>query len=211
MKVLMEYAINEFNTLVSALAGAEQGLSSGSSTPYTQLYKDIQSGNKRVSPMVIEDTRVVSGATSQNYFDDGDNKETGVRNLASGRLAKGQFFLPVAMAITGVYDGTNAITLASLKNKSFLDLASLNNGMGLENGEITFRVEDSPIFKDLSLMLFDTRGRDDLGKGVLPLGPSEIIRQEQKIEATIKFAATVPDHVAVRIALIGAGTYTRAN
>lgn len=211
MNTLMKYAIDEFNSLVSALAGAEQGLSAGSDTPYLKLFKDIQSGSKRVSPMVIEDTRVVTGSTSQNYFDDGDKKETGVRSLASGRLAKGQFFLPVAVAITGFYDDTTAITEANLKNKTFIDLASLNNGMGLENGEFTFRVEDSPMFKDLSMMLFDTRGRDDLGKGVFQIGPSEIIREEQKIEAAIKFAASVPNHVAVRIALIGAGTYTRAN
>lgn len=206
---LMDYATDQFNTLVAQLAKVEQATTGAAE--FTDLMKRIAKGSLRLGPMEIADTRIVTDATSQEFFDDGDKKVVGLRALAEGSLAKNQFFLPVGMQVLGFYDGTTPLTEDIALTKTFLPLSALNNGMGIENGEVTVRYEDSAIVKNMSMHLFDTAGRNDLYKGMLPIGPSEIIKEEQKLEVNIKFAYKVPANIAVQVRFVGVGTYARSN
>ena len=80
-----------------------------------------------------------------------------------------------------------------------------------ENGDITLRIDDSPLMKELLLEAFDTEGQTNMPKGTTIIGDSEIFSEQQKLEAKIRFPFTVPDFTAIKIVLWGAGTYPRTN
>lgn len=199
---IFEAAQIEFYNQVAMLKGSKEEVA--------KLAAKIEAGKVRISPMILKDTRVATGSKSIEFFTDDDSKKVGVRNISEAMLSKGQFFLPYALTVTGAFAGT-AIDESNIYARSYKELHSLNSGAGFENGDITLRVDDSPLMRELLLEAFDTEGQTTMPKGTIIIGDSEIVSEQQKIEAKIRLPFTAPDFTAIKVMLWGVGTYPRTN
>lgn len=199
---IFERAQKEFYKQVAQL--------SNSNPEIAKLAGRISDGKLRVGAMMVEDTRIATGSKSIEFFKDDDKKTQGLRNISEAQFTKGQFFLPYAIQIQGLYS-TSSLDESNVKNRTFKPLHTLGGGIGMENGDVTLRIDDSPLVKELLLRAFDTESQTNMPKGTIIIGDSEIFAEQQKIEAKIRIPFLAPDFVALKVTLWGAGTYPRTN
>jgi hypothetical protein len=163
------------------------------------LPKNIQDGLTRrtlqASDGVLYAIKSVQGAKSVKMFRDDDNKVTGLCNISSGKLEKGNFFLM-----------NEIILLSGLANSDTADGTTATFHVidsAIRNGELELRVNGSSVLSALSTEVFNTTGNRSGHTGLYNLDNPKLISDQQAIEVNLEWANPAPTRMWVKVLLKG--------
>jgi len=171
----------------------------------------IQENRARPTLVPIVDTRVATGSETIKFFKEDDSKENGIRNLEKARLEADTMLLPYALQFLGAYDATNAFDNAKMKSTSFQSLRSLNGGMGLENGRLTVRVNESPFMNEMNLNILHSETGSTTPRGLIYMPSTELIQGSQRVKAEYEAPYTIPANTALKLIIWSIGLVPKSN
>jgi hypothetical protein len=149
----------------------------------------------QASDGVLYAIKSVQGAKSVKMFRDDDNKVTGLCNISSGKLEKGNFFLMNEIILLS---GLASSTTSDGTTATFHVVDS-----AIRNGELELRVNGSSVLSALSTEVFNTTGNRSGHTGLYKLDNPKLIGEQQAIEVNLEWANPAPERMWIKVLLKG--------
>jgi len=166
---------------------------------FNLLPQYIQDGLTRrtlqASDGILYAIKSVANAKSVKMFRDDDNKVTGICNISSGKLEKGNFFLMnEIILLSGTTENEN--DGGTTVNFGLLDTL-------IRSGELELRVNGSAVLTALSTEVFNTKFNDLVHVGSYKLDNPKLISDQQGIEVNVEWANPAPAKMWIKAMLKG--------
>jgi hypothetical protein len=159
------------------------------------IQKGLTNRTLQASDGVLYAIKSVAGAKSVKMFRDDDNKVTGLCNISSGKLEKGNhFLLNEIILLSGLATSDQATGTTSTFH--VIDSA-------IRNGEMELRVNGSAVLSALSTEVFNTTGNRSGHTGLYKLDNPKLISDQQSIEVNLEWANPAPEKMWVKVLLKG--------
>jgi hypothetical protein len=164
---------------------------------YKAAMTALRSSQMRIIDHVAYTTIDLGGVTYKKVFENTDKKETGLRNVAEGKLDANRPMVVTHIRMTAVNLGA-AATPDLIKAANF---ASIDNIPILKNSELTWKINNKILLDETATTRFSTPA--DAEVGLVKLSDAVVIVADREIQFEFESGIAVPANTIVKFEFIG--------